>query len=157
MPAVTPQAPNREELPAPRVVLGKSAAVALFVISLDQWSKEVFFGGPAGGGALNPGVCFCLGSELAGQEMNVALIALAIAIAWWQRAYFLKHPILAGLFFGGVASNILDRVFFGAVRDWLPVPGLELYNNLADWAIFLSWAVFFIIALKKRNSHEQHS
>jgi lipoprotein signal peptidase len=135
--------------------LVQSAAMVVLVIALDQWSKEVFFGERAGSaGALNPGVSFGIGSSLAGQEMNLFLIVLAVTIAWWQRAYFVKHPLLAGLFFGGVFSNILDRIQFGAVRDWLPVPGLQLYNNLADWAIFASWALFLGVALIKRTTHD---
>jgi len=38
-------------------------------------------------------------------------------------------------FLGGVWANTLDRVFFGGVRDWIPVLGFGLYNNLADWAL----------------------
>lgn len=48
-----------------------------------------------------------------------------------------KVVIALALLLGGMWANSLDRVVTGAVRDWIPVPGLGLYNNLADWAIAL--------------------
>jgi signal peptidase II len=43
----------------------------------------------------------------------------------------------AGLVLGGGLSNWVDRLMWGGVRDWLPLPlpGIELRNNIADWAI----------------------
>lgn len=37
---------------------------------------------------------------------------------------------------GGVI-NWIDRLIFGGVRDYWWIPGLSVYNNLADWLIAL--------------------
>lgn len=58
--------------------------------------------------------------------------------------------IFTGLFIGGAVSNIIDRIYFGGVRDWFPIPFVGLRNNLADWAIFL--AVFLsVVQLASRK------
>jgi lipoprotein signal peptidase len=55
-----------------------------------------------------------------------------------SRTVFLSE-VATGMLLGGIWGNVLDRIFVGGVRDWLPVPGYELffgltlYNNLADW------------------------
>lgn len=45
-------------------------------------------------------------------------------------------------------SNLLDRLVYGGVRDWLTVPVLGLKNNLADWAI-VGAIVWYGIMLKR--------
>ncbi len=32
-------------------------------------------------------------------------------------------------------SNIVDRLVLGGVRDFLPLPFVDMKNNLADWFI----------------------
>ena len=43
--------------------------------------------------------------------------------------------LFIGLFLGGGLSNIIDRLFWGGVRDWISWPVTLLENNLADLAI----------------------
>jgi len=57
-----------------------------------------------------------------------------------------------GLLIGG-GINLLDRVRFGAVRDYFYFLSL-FYNNLADWLIFLS-AVMVLIVAKKNEKRTQ--
>jgi lipoprotein signal peptidase len=66
------------------------------------------------------------------------------------------HPRVIGLFLGGAVSNIIDRVFFAGVRDWMTLPVLMVKNNMADWAIFLAvvwllWAEFSKSDREKRH------
>lgn len=75
-----------------------------------------------------------------------ALIALAIAISVWVWAWVRREPhsrtvkISAGLLIGGAMGNVLDRIIYGAVADFLnmSVPGISNpYSfNVADIAIF---------------------
>lgn len=75
------------------------------------------------------------------------LIALALAItAWvirWARAEPGNTPmqISAGVLAGGAVGNVVDRVVWGAVADFLNVTCCGLVNpwafNIADIAIFL--------------------
>ncbi len=54
------------------------------------------------------------------------------------KTVWLKNPLAEVLFFAGAVSNVGDRIVIGSVRDWLPLPGFGIYNNLADWYIALA-------------------
>lgn len=74
------------------------------------------------------------------------LILLAIAISVWVWRWVRREPhrrtvqISAGLLIGGAMGNVLDRIIYGAVADFLnmSVPGISNpYSfNVADIAIF---------------------
>ncbi|MGD9129018.1 MAG: signal peptidase II [Candidatus Woesebacteria bacterium] len=51
--------------------------------------------------------------------------------------------LAAVLFLAGAISNLIDRVFFSGVRDFLPVPFFNLKNNLADYFIVLGLALWW--------------
>lgn len=86
-------------------------------------------------------------SELLTGGTLLILVALWYAFApLWK-----EKPVLSGLFFGAGLSNILDRAWYGAVRDWLPVPGTAITNNLADWLIFGVLFFFGLSVLKEKN------
>ncbi|HEX7018357.1 MAG TPA: signal peptidase II [Patescibacteria group bacterium] len=59
-----------------------------------------------------------------------------------------KNPLGMSLFLAGAASNLIDRVYFGAVRDWLSIPLIGLTNNLADWMIVIG-LMLWLVALAK--------
>lgn len=95
--------------------------------------------------AWNEGINFGLmasSSDIA----RLALIALAIAISVWVWRWVKREPhsrtvkISAGLLIGGAMGNVLDRIIYGAVADFLnmSVPGISNpYSfNVADIAIF---------------------
>jgi lipoprotein signal peptidase len=44
----------------------------------------------------------------------------------------------------GGAVNCLDRFLLGGVRDYWYIPVLNVYNNLADWMIFVGVILFII-------------
>ncbi len=96
--------------------------------------------------AWNEGVNFGLFSGL-GDAMRWILIALALAITawviWWMRR---ENPgrwvqISAGLVVGGAIGNVIDRVIYGAVADFLNMSCCGFENpwsfNVADIAIFV--------------------
>lgn len=95
--------------------------------------------------AWNQGVNFGLlahASDLA----RWLLIALALAISAWVWRWVRREPhhaivkLAAGCLIGGAMGNVLDRIIYGAVADFLnmSVPGLNNpYSfNVADIAIF---------------------
>lgn len=95
--------------------------------------------------AWNKGVNFGLFANSA-EVARWVLIVLALGIALWvwlwvrrgvQRAIVL---VSAGLLIGGALGNVVDRVFYGAVADFLNMgfPGFDNpYSfNVADIAIF---------------------
>jgi lipoprotein signal peptidase len=112
------------------LVAGGSGAVAILI---DQGSKSL-----ASATVINSGISFGLGQSL-GINSNTLLTfflpVVIIIIFCLFRTFWLKYPFVAGFFTGAAASNWIDRVVYGGVRDWLPVPFFHLQNNLADWII----------------------
>lgn len=71
----------------------------------------------------------------------LALIICAAVFVWVRReAGGLRVDISAGLLIGGALANVLDRVIYGAVADFLNMSCCGIHNpftfNLADVAIF---------------------
>jgi len=93
--------------------------------------------------AWNRGVNFGLFSSL---DMRWALIALALVISglvlWWIRrdGGNVWARMSAGLLVGGAIGNVVDRLLYGAVADFLNMSCCGLANpyafNVADIAIF---------------------
>jgi len=63
----------------------------------------------------------------------VALFFLLIVFSMW-RADKNKGWILI-LIGGGL--NLIERIFFGFVNDYLPIFGTNIYNNINDYLIFI--------------------
>lgn len=96
--------------------------------------------------AWNRGVNFGLGAS--GSDLTRwALIALALAISawvlWWvaREGFGRRGQIFAGLLVGGALGNVVDRVIYGAVADFLNVTCCGIANpwsfNIADVAVFV--------------------
>lgn len=91
---------------------------------------------------LNQGVSFGL---FPSSLLTFALAGVLVIIALkFGKAFLSSSPVATGIFFGSSLSNLLDRVLYGGVRDFLWVPIFSVRNNLADWAIILSliWLFF---------------
>ncbi len=83
----------------------------------------------------NPGVTFGLLNGF-GQWGSLALVAVALAVVaalvvWLRRAESRLVAIALGAIVGGAVSNVIDRVRFGWVVDFI-------HAHLGDW----SWYVF---------------
>lgn len=103
----------------------------LLMVLVDQGSKWLanFIGVPI---IFNTGISFGLGSEASRVVSIFLVISIAGAVFFGLKNYWQKNLVLAGIFFGAVFSNLLDRVLHGAVVDWLIIPVVNLQNNLAD-------------------------
>jgi len=133
----------------------------LWVVLLDQASKYYVvhwlgLGNPGRGKievfppylefhmAWNRGVNFGLFS---GFDMRWVLIGLAFvisaAVLWWLRKNGGSKWVYlsAGLLIGGALGNVIDRIFYGAVADFLNMSCCGINNpysfNIADIAIFI--------------------
>jgi signal peptidase II len=108
----------------------------------------------------NPGVSFGLLAAKGdlGRWLLVAFAALVVAaLAWWAR--HIRRPLSAlavGLVMGGaIGNNIIDRVRFGAVADFLDFSGLgfKWVFNIADSAITVGVILLLIeMALGERTA-----
>lgn len=94
--------------------------------------------------AWNRGVNFGIG---AGFDMRWVLVAVALVISavvlWWLRGKVASRwtYIAAGCLVGGALGNVIDRVIYGAVADFLNMSCCGINNpfafNIADVAIFV--------------------
>ncbi len=95
--------------------------------------------------AWNRGINFGLfGGD--GTVTRWALIVLALGISAWVVRWVLKHQIgrwgqiAAGLLIGGALGNVIDRVIYGAVVDFLNMSCCGFQNpysfNIADVFVF---------------------
>lgn len=87
---------------------------------------------------VNQGISLGIFDMLPSWLVIVCLGGMIAYIFLTKKKYWLQHPLLAAILFGGACSNLLDRVVFGGVIDWLPIPFTSLRNNLADWCIFIA-------------------
>jgi signal peptidase II len=80
----------------------------------------------------------------------VALAIVAVLAVWIYRAVRTEPAIALGLVIGGAIGNVVDRVRFGAVFDFLDVHVAGWHwpaFNVADSAISIGVAVLFIDSL----------
>lgn len=102
----------------------------------------------------NPGVTFGLGGGAGPLLLSAVAVAIAAGLLVWLRR--IDSPLLAvavGGIIGGAVGNVIDRLRFGAVVDFLDVyiPGSALPHwptfNIADSAIVVGVALIVIDGL----------
>ena len=121
---------------------------------MDQLTKVNAFGsGGSFGFVVNHGVSFGLFSTQMNTWVAVFFPLIFLIFAW---SLLKKYPIVLGLLQGGAISNLLDRLLYGGVCDWLPVPILGLRNNLADWAIVIALVWYGIMELHHGTHFAKH-
>ena len=109
----------------------------------------------------NRGVSFGLfQAEDAGRWLLAAfsLLVAGLLAAWARKA---ERPLLAaalGLVIGGALGNLIDRVRFGAVADFINVSGLGFFPwvfNVADSAITLGVILLLLDSLLPQSRHRR--
>jgi signal peptidase II len=90
------------------------------------------------------------------------LIAVALvisgAVLWWVRAEDAGplHRIAAGLLVGGALGNVVDRLIYGAVADFLNMSCCGIDNpfafNVADIAVFAGAFGMLLLPAEKKPS-----
>ncbi|MBB1492108.1 MULTISPECIES: signal peptidase II [unclassified Paracoccus (in: a-proteobacteria)] len=153
-------APPPPPPPTPKVSLWWAAGTALVILGLDQLTKwivvqalnlvevqaiDVIDPWLNLRMAWNQGVNFGLFSSDV-EVMRWVLIGIAVVICVWVAVWLLRArpgklaQVAAGLLIGGALGNVIDRVVYGAVADFLnmSLPGWRNpYSfNVADIAIF---------------------
>ncbi|MCX7643873.1 MAG: signal peptidase II [Rhodobacteraceae bacterium] len=109
------------------------------------WNEGINFGLAAGGGAT-----------------RWVLIAVALAISAWVIVWVMRSGrrrkpsvlVAAGLLVGGAIGNVVDRLLYGAVADFINMSCCGIRNpyafNVADVAIFLG-AVGLVFLIEGRE------
>ena len=113
--------------------------LAAVTIGVDQWTKVLaraglkslgHVGRPVIGGTFvlryseNPGVAFGMLQSLSGGRIIltlVALVALVVVISYLRKTdpAHVVLPIALGMIAGGAIGNLVDRMTYGAVTDFL--------------------------------------
>ncbi len=112
----------------------------------------------------NRGINFGLFGE-GGDTSRWVLIGLAVVICvavliWVRRGSFgVKEHVSAGLLIGGALANVLDRVLYGYVLDFLnnSLPGWEnpFVYNIADVFIFAGAIGLILFADEGKSSQKK--
>lgn len=142
-------------------------ATVLAVTAADRAIKIFFLTHPAAGGvvvagqlqlrlATNPDLAFSLPFPLV---PTLALSAAALALfLWWLVSAMVRRAWVAAwaleCIVAGAASNLVDRLRWGQVVDYLDVPWFTVFN-LADVLITTGVALLVLreVARWKRRSH----
>lgn len=157
-------------------MLGRGLLTALVVVILDQFSKAAvvaFFAGRTLGEresltsffnlvlTYNRGISFGLFSgsiRLNALVFSLAAAAIVAVLVLWLRR--VASPFLAvaiGLIIGGAIGNVIDRIRFGAVVDFLDFHAGSLHwpaFNVADSAICIGVAAMLLDGLLlRREAH----
>lgn len=96
---------------------------------------------------LNSGVSFGLGGALPWIVVNAVVLALLARML--ARSHGRMRFALGLILVGGV-GNVLSRMIWGAVVDWMPMP-IQGTNNLADW--YIAAGIVWWLLLQYRSEH----
>jgi signal peptidase II len=120
-------------------LLEDAVAVTPFLNLVVVWNRGVSFGMFASAGALMPWL------------LSGLALAVVVALGFWLRR--VEHPLAGaalGLIIGGALGNVIDRVRFGAVVDFLDFHALGYHwpaFNVADSAICVGAALLLVDGL----------
>lgn len=106
----------------------------------------------------NDGAAF---SSLSGARVFFIIftvVALAIMFYLLITKKWSKHPLFLttlSIMIGGVLGNFLDRLFIGAVRDFIYVVPFSFVCNVADIAITVACVMFCVYIFFVRDKEEK--
>ena len=121
-----------------------ASIIVILVILLDQLTKTL---------AQKYFTVVCNQNFAFGIGTNATLVTLfVVAIVFWLLAHEKRLIAAVGLalIFGGGLSNIVDRVNFGCVRDFISIGDLPSFN-IADSFLTAGALVVFIDIFKRRK------
>ncbi len=111
--------------------------------------------------AWNKGINFGLLSDN-GDLMRWILIAVALLISIWVIIWVARESmgsvaqIAAGLLVGGAMGNVVDRIIYGAVADFLNMSCCSIENpfafNIADVGVFVGATGLIIFSGQKKTT-----
>ncbi len=146
-----------------RRILWVSCLTAIGLFALDRITRALAFAKPAGSilprilrsePLWNSGVAF--GLRLPGALITVLLGALILAVAFLAYSALRHHdavPWWASLIvFVGATSNVLDRLQYGAVRDFLRLSFWPTTGNLGDWMITFGAIALLVSTFRKPHT-----
>lgn len=118
--------------------------IALAVIIIDQFSKYSI-----NAAVKNTGAAFGLLQGHGRILIFCAFIAILVILYYKEQAK--GHGLIGlSLLFGGIIGNLIDRIVFNYVRDFIKLPVLPAFN-IADIANLLGVLLLIYYLVKKKN------
>lgn len=90
---------------------------------------------------VNRGVAF--GVEFSSWFVWVGILGL-ITVMWIK-----SHCVEWGWLFVGGLANLIDRFLWGTVTDWIKMPGVEMWFNLAD--VYINIGIAWVLGREVAN------
>lgn len=169
--------PSGEGMPAPAPRRVPGLIFAAFVLAADQASKWWILDAfrlpekgsvPLIDGFLNLTMVWNRGvstglltaeSDIGRWLLTALTAAIAVGVLVWMWRERSRWMILAlGGILGGAIGNIIDRIRFGAVADFIDVRGIPYWSyvfNVADAAITIGVAVILFLSLRKQDEDDK--
>ena len=143
-------------------------ALALIVIGIDQLTKFLIYGTATKiilgdllwfKSTLNTGVAFSMfegNSTLFIVITSLASIALTYLILSKKFLNKMRYKVCLGLILGGTIGNLIDRIIFKGVRDFIYLKFLNFaIFNVADAVIVVSVALFCVFMIVETFKKEE--
>jgi signal peptidase II len=157
-------------LTAAAVVLVDRATKSAIMRTLDHGEWQHIFPGFTLTHVRNPGIAFSLfaeGGPLTRVILHLVILTAVVIIAWMVVRHG-RHQLSAGIAFGlvlgGAVGNLIDRVLYGWVLDFLHVwvrIGDRTWSwpdfNVADSAITVGAIMLILIELIRPEPVEEHA
>ena len=143
-----------------QIWLAVGVTTALFV--LDRLSRDLAFVTSArtliphilwSEPVLNAGVAF--GFRLPPFIITILFVILILVVGWLAARALRHSDVLTWwatlIVFAGATSNVIDRLRFGAVRDFLKFSFRPTTGNLGDWMITLGAIILLATTFRKTS------
>ena len=147
-------------------------AIALSVVAFDQatkmWALESFFSPPRIIEVFswfnlvpvwNTGISFGMLADysdwMPGIISGLTIIISLVLLAWLFVAVSVSIKLALSLILGGAVGNIIDRIRFGAVIDFVDIHFFDFHwpaFNIADSAITIGVALFLLDGFLKKSA-----
>ena len=137
-----------------------SFILAGIVIILDQLTKFLIYGTPARSiignllwfqSTLNTGIAFSMFENLTWLFSIISAISSGIFVFLIINKNIIKNrsgKIILGIILGGTIGNLIDRIIYGGVRDFIYLKFMDIaIVNIADIAVTIGAIVFCVYLL----------
>lgn len=126
--------------------------LAVLVIIVDQVTKAVLLRGAVGNG----GIAFGIANQhslFVGILLGIGLIG---SVYLYRTSTSTRYSqAIWGCIFGGIVSNLIDRVRIGSVVDPFTIPWLQISLNIADVAISIGFAIICLQLLARERARRR--
>jgi signal peptidase II len=102
-------------------MVNKTFLIAFIIIILDRITKFVFFDSSK----INSGAAFNI---LPGWNWLFIVVALAVSIYIINHRNYKEYQLGMGLLLGGTLGNLIDRIFYTGVIDFISISIIPTFN-----------------------------